>query len=66
MADKAENSNLEADSEAKKWFMLAVVGTILYVSTVFAFVINGDLGDEAGHENGQETQTQEADHGQPH
>jgi hypothetical protein len=44
MAGKANND--EAHSEATKWFVIAVIGTILYVSAVFVFVINGDLGDE--------------------
>jgi hypothetical protein len=43
----AHNEHIEADSEATKWFRLAVIGTVLYVSAVFAFVINGELGDEA-------------------
>lgn len=62
MADKADKATLEADSEAKKWFRLAVIGTVLYVAAVFAFVINGDLGDEAE----EQKQAQEAEHGQPH
>ena len=53
MADEAHNP----DSEAKKWFVLAVIGTILYVSAAFKFVILADPGphgiaEEAG-EHGQ-------------
>jgi hypothetical protein len=39
MADMNENP----DSEARKWFTIALVGAILYVGTVFTFVINGEL-----------------------
>jgi hypothetical protein len=58
----ADNANDEAHSEATKWFLAAVIVTILYVSTVFVFVINGELGDE-GHENGH---SGEEHHGKPH
>jgi hypothetical protein len=44
MADMNENP----DSEARKWFLIALVGAALYVGTVFTFVINGELdGDNA-------------------
>jgi hypothetical protein len=57
-------SNDEAHSEATKWFVIAVIGTILYVSAVFAFVINGDLGDEdRPPQNGQ---SEVQDNGKPH
>jgi hypothetical protein len=61
----AGNANKdEAHSEATKWFVIAVIGTILYVSAVFAFVINGDLGDEdQAPKNGQ---LEVKEHGQPH
>ena len=58
MAGNAKND--EAHSEATKWFVIAVIGTILYVSAVFAFVINGDLGDD-GQQNGP---SEVRDHGQ--
>ena len=61
MADNNNDATREADSEAKKWFLLAVIGTVLYVSAVFTFVINGDLGD------GQTEEAQvETEHGQSH
>ena len=31
------------DSEARKWFTIAIVGAFLYVSTVFAFMITRDV-----------------------
>jgi hypothetical protein len=58
----ADNANEEAHSEATKWFLAAVVITVLYVGTVFVFVINGELGDE-GRENGQ---SEVEGHGKPH
>jgi hypothetical protein len=58
MADKTSD---EAHSEATKWFLAAVVITILYVGTVFVFVINGELGDE-GRDNGSGVE----DHGKSH
>ena len=36
------------DSEAKRWFALALIGTLLYVATVFVFVITADPGDSHG------------------
>ena len=59
MADKA---NDDAHSEATKWFVIAVIGTILYVSAVYAFVINGELGDEGVESAPSEVE----DHGKPH
>ena len=58
----ADNANDDAHSEATKWFVIAVIGTILYVSAVFAFVINGDLGDE----NGENRPSEVRDNGKPH
>lgn len=58
----ADNANDPAHSEATKWFVIAVIGTILYVSAVFAFVINGELGDEGRHDG----ESQVEDHGQSH
>ena len=54
----ADNSTHNPDAEAKKWFVLAVIGTVLYVSAAFKFVILADVGPqdvpvvEAG-QNGQ-------------
>ena len=42
----ASNSDNEADSEAKKWFLIAIIGTALYVTAVFAFVIHSDVEPE--------------------
>jgi hypothetical protein len=42
----AGNAHNEADSEARKWFTIAVIGTILYVGTVFTFVITSDVEHE--------------------
>jgi hypothetical protein len=52
----ADNAQTNPDSEAKKWFTIAIVGAVLYVSTVFAFVIGRDAGPSA--------QPQEPRHGQ--
>lgn len=50
MAD-AEHPN--PDSEARKWFVIAIVCSILYVGVVFAFVINGTLDEgQAQQEEG--------------
>lgn len=62
MAGNADKD--EAHSEATKWFVIAVIGTILYVSAVFTFVINGDLGD--GDEAPNDKQSEVKEHGQPH
>ena len=56
MADNTHNP----DSEAKKWFALALIGTLLYVTTVFVFVITADP-DGSKHAKG-EVQA----HGQSH
>jgi len=42
----AGNSDNDADSEAKKWFLIAIIGTALYVTAVFTFVIHSDVHDE--------------------
>ena len=39
----ADNTEPNPDAEARKWFTIAIVGAVLYFSTVFFFVINGDL-----------------------
>ena len=43
----------EADSEAKKWFVIAIIGTALYVGAVFAFVITSDVEHEDGAQKTQ-------------
>jgi hypothetical protein len=54
MADEHSNP----DSEAKKWSVLAIVGTVLYVSAAFKFVILSDVGP-------QEVPVEAGEHGQP-
>ena len=55
----ADEGHTNPDSEAKKWFVLAVIGTVLYVSAAFKFVILADLGPH-------EVPVEEAgEHGQP-
>jgi hypothetical protein len=45
------NMNENPDAEARKWFTIALIGALLYVGTVFTFVINGDLdGDNSAQE----------------
>jgi hypothetical protein len=58
MADQGHNP----DSEAKKWFVLAVIGTVLYVSAAFKFVILADVGPQ---EVPEAVSAQEGEHGQP-
>jgi hypothetical protein len=67
MADN-NNAEHESNSEAKKWFVLAVIGTALYVTAVFTFVINGDLSDskQGDHRSASAEVEAEAGHGQPH
>ena len=55
MADMNENP----DAEARKWFTIALVGAMLYVGTVFAFVINGELD---GQSSAQEMPQHEQSH----
>ena len=54
----ADNGHHNPDSEAKKWFVLAVIGTLLYASAAFKFVILADVGQ-------QDAPAQEGQHGQP-
>ena len=42
----ADNTPTNPDTEAKKWFTIAVVGALLYVTTVFMFVITRDVESE--------------------
>jgi hypothetical protein len=60
MADDSHNP----DSEAKKWFALALIGTLLYVGTVFVFVITADPGTGADRQKQLEAEVQ--GHGQSH
>jgi hypothetical protein len=61
MADDASGN---PDNEAKKWFALAVIGTLLYVGTVFVFVINADPG--AGATGNKQLEAEVQEHGQSH
>jgi hypothetical protein len=42
----ADGQQPNPDSEARKWFVIAMVCSVLYVGVVFAFVINGNLDSE--------------------
>jgi hypothetical protein len=59
----AGNAHSEADSEARKWFTIAVIGTVLYVGTVFAFVITADV-EHDGAQAPSKAQAEEQEHGQ--
>lgn len=37
------SENATPESESKRWFALVLIGTILYVSAVFAFVLGRDV-----------------------
>ena len=39
----AVSENSTPESESKRWFALVIIGTILYVSAVFAFVLGRDV-----------------------
>lgn len=54
MADQ----HINPDSEAKKWFLLAIIGTFLYVAAAFTFVILADPGP-------QQEPVEVGEHGQP-
>jgi hypothetical protein len=45
--------NINPDSLAKKTFLLTVVGALLYIGVVFAFVIGGNRREEAAEQQGQ-------------
>ena len=62
MANDAHNP----DSEAKKWFALALIGTLLYVTTVFVFVITADPGGAKHVSDGADHAGTEVHHGQSH
>ena len=52
----ADDPQYNPDGEAKRWFALALIGTVLYVGTVFVFVILADPGSnkaQAGLQNPQ-------------
>ncbi|HKU41046.1 MAG TPA: hypothetical protein VJR89_22945 [Polyangiales bacterium] len=53
MAQK-ENS---PDDLAKKTFLITVIGALLYIGVVFAFVIGGNRREEAAHVDGAKTPT---------
>ncbi len=55
----AGNAPTTPDQEATKWFRLAMIGTLLYVGTVFAFIISQKVGNEAAQEQ-QEQHDQRA------
>ena len=55
----ADNATHNPDSEAKKWFVLAIIGTVLYVSAAFKFVILADVGPH-------EIPVEAGEHGQSH
>jgi hypothetical protein len=57
----AGNQNTTPDSEATKWFTLAMIGTMLYVGAVFTFVLSQKVGNEAAEAQAVEVQ----EHGQP-
>jgi len=42
----ADGQQPNPDSEARKWFVIALVCAFLYVGVVFTFVINGKLDSE--------------------
>jgi len=37
------SENATPESESKRWFALVLIGTFLYVSAVFAFVLGRDV-----------------------
>jgi hypothetical protein len=45
--------DINPDLLAKKTFLITVIGAILYISAVFAFVIGGNRREEAQEEQGQ-------------
>jgi len=60
----ADDSSGNPDGEAKKWFALALIGTLLYVGTVFVFVINAD--PDNGTTRGEQLEAEAREHGQSH
>jgi hypothetical protein len=45
------------DKLAQKTFLITVIGALLYIGVVFAFVIGGNKREEAKHVNGANTAT---------
>jgi hypothetical protein len=39
----ADNTDNNPDAEARKWFVIAILGALLYVTTVFSFVVTRDV-----------------------
>ena len=39
----ADNGQINPDAEAKKWFTILILGALLYVSTVFTFVVTREV-----------------------
>jgi hypothetical protein len=39
----ADTGEVKPDAEATKWFVLAIIGTVLYVGAAFGFVILADV-----------------------
>lgn len=60
------SANTTPDSEAKRWFIFAIIGTALYVSAVFAFVITADVEPTADAVSAQPQAHEEAAHGKSH
>jgi hypothetical protein len=58
----ADDSNSTPDNEAKKWFALALIGTLLYAVTVFVFVITADPG--VRHTGNKQLESEVQEHGQ--
>jgi len=54
----ADDGHPNPDSEAKKWFVLAVIGVVLYASAAFTFVILADPGPHG-------ISVEAGEHGQP-
>jgi hypothetical protein len=64
----AGNKETTPDAEAKKWFTLAMIGTVLYVSAVFFFVLSQKVGNEAAAAEAAEAAhgAEVQEHGQSH
>jgi hypothetical protein len=53
------------DLLARKTFLITVVGAVLYISVVFAFVIGGNRREEAQDQRDQAEQAVDAAHASP-
>jgi hypothetical protein len=60
----ADNEQTNPDSEARKWFVIALVCACLYVGVVFTFVINGNLDSEPEQSQQQSLAKEGLPHGQ--